>query len=199
MIAQVLKYGRELAETQAKGPVKDAVITVPSYYNQEERLMMITAAELAGLKVEQLVHENTAAAVMYGIDRLDTEKDLHVLYYNMGGRDTEVSVVRYSAVTDAKNKTSEYVEIMGEGYDETLGGVEFDHVLVGILADEFNAMEERQGQPDIRENARAMRRLYKESGKIKDVLSANRITDVKVGDLADYVTLRFKLDRERYE
>jgi len=60
-------------------------------------------------------------------------------------------------------------------------------------------MKERKGQPDIRENARAMRRLYKESGKIKDVLSANRITDVKVGDLADYVTLQFKLDRERYE
>ena len=60
---------------------------------------------------------------MYGIDRMDTEKDVHVLYYNMGGTDTEVSVVRYSAVTDSKtNKTTEYVEIMGEGYDETLGG-----------------------------------------------------------------------------
>lgn len=82
---------------------------------------------------------------MYGIDRMDTEKDVYVLYYNMGGRDTEVSVVRYSAVTDAKNKTSEYVEIMGEGHDETLGGSSFDHVLVGILADEFNSMKERKG------------------------------------------------------
>ena len=73
---------------------------------------------------------------MYGIDRLDDEKDLHVLLYNMGGKDTEVSVVRYSAITDAKtNKTLEYVEIMGEGYDETLGGTAFDHVLVNILAD----------------------------------------------------------------
>jgi molecular chaperone DnaK (HSP70) len=61
----------------------------------------------------------------------------------MGGTDTEVSVVRYSAVTDAKNKTSEYVEIMGEGYDATLGGKSFDHVLVSILADEFNSMKER--------------------------------------------------------
>jgi len=136
---------------------------------------------------------------MYGIDRMDTEEDLHVLYYNMGSRDTEVSLVRYSSVADAKNKTYEYVEVMGEGYDETLGGREFDHVLVGLLADEFNGMKERQGKEDIRENGRAMRRLYKESGKIKDVLSANRITDVKVGDLADYTTLQFKLSREQYE
>ena len=196
----ILKYGRDLAEHQAKGVVKDAVITVPSYYNQEKRSMMISAADLAGLKVEQLVHENTAAAIMYGIDRMDTEKDLHVLYYNMGGTDTEVSVVRYSAVTEAKtNKTVEYVEIMGEGVDATLGGMSFDHALVNILADEFNGMKERQGKPDIRENARAMRRLYKESGKIKDVLSANRVVDVKVPELGDYVTLQFKLNRERYE
>lgn len=105
--------------------------------------MLIDAAELAGLNVIQLVHENSAASVMYGIDRMDTEKPLNVLIYNMGGRDTEVSVVQYSAVTDAKNKTFEHVEILGEGYDETLGGMEFDHVLVKILADRFNAHKER--------------------------------------------------------
>ena len=137
---------------------------------------------------------------MYGIDRMDSEKDLHVLIYNMGGRDTEVSVVRYSAITDPKtNKTVEYVEIMGEGWDETLGGYAFDHVLVKILADKFNEMPERKGKIDIRENARAMRRLYKESGKTKDVLSANKITDVKVAELHDYDTLKFKLERADYE
>ena len=196
----ILKYGRDLAEYQANGDVRDAVITVPSYYNQEKREMMIKAADLAGLKVEQLVHENVAAATMYGIDRMDTEKDVHVLYYNMGATDTEVSVVRYSTVVDGKtDKTHEYVEILGEGYDATLGGKQFDHVLVNILADEFNGMKERQGKPDIRENKRAMRRLYKEIGKTKDVLSANRITDVKVSELADYVTLFFKLERETFE
>ena len=81
---------------------------------------------------------------------MDTEEDLNVLIYNMGGRDTEVSVVRYSAMTDAKNKTYEYVEILGEGYEETLGGKEFDHVLVGIMADKFNSMKEREGKPDVR-------------------------------------------------
>jgi len=151
--------------------------------------MLMDAAELVGINVIQLVHENSAAAVMYGIDRMDVDKDLNVLFYNMGGRDTEVSVVRYSAVTDSKNKTFEYVEIMGEGTDETLGGQEFDHVLVNILADRFNALKERQGKPDVRTMPRAMKRLYKEASMIKDILSANKAVGVKVPELLDYVTL----------
>ena len=201
LVSMVLAYGKNLSERQAEGNgyVKDAVITVPNYYDQERRRMMMQAAELAGLNVIQLVHENTAAALMYGIDRMDTEEDLNVLIYNMGGRDTEVSVVRYSAMTDAKNKTYEYVEIMGEGHDETLGGKEFDHVLVSIMAEKFNEMKERQGKPDVRENARAMKRLYKEASGIKDILSANKLVNIKVNELLDYVTLAFELHREDYE
>ena len=161
--------------------------------------MLLDAADLAGLNVYSLVHENSAAAVMYGIDRLDTEQDIKVLVYNMGGRDTEVSVVRYSAITDAKNKTFEHVEILGEGYDATLGGKEFDHILVRILADKFNSLKERSGKPDIRTNVRAMKRLYKEAIGIKDVLSANRMVNVKIPELLDYVTLSFELTREDFE
>lgn len=80
--------------------------------------MIIDAAEIAGLSILQLVHENTAAAVMFGIDRLDTEKPVNVLFYNMGGMDTEVSIVRYSAITEQpSNKTYEHVEILAESWD----------------------------------------------------------------------------------
>jgi hypoxia up-regulated 1 len=161
--------------------------------------MLVQSAELAGLHVVQLVHENTAAATMFGIDRLDKDEDIYVLYYNMGGMDTEVSVVRYSAVSDARNKTSEYIEILGEGYDKTLGGIEFDHVLFNILADRFNALPARQGKPDVRENARAVKRLFKEANKIKDILSANKQTNVKIPELLDYVTLQFDLKRTEFE
>ena len=79
---------------------------------------MMDAAELAGLSVLQLIHENTAAATMYGIDRMDTEKDHYVLFYNMGGTDTEVSVVKFSSITDpSSNKTFEHIEILAETYD----------------------------------------------------------------------------------
>lgn len=97
---------------------------------------------------------------MYGIDRLDNEKPHVVLFYNMGGMDTEVSLVRYSTITEvASNKTFEHVEILAETYDRELGGADFDLVLVNMLADRFNSMKEREGKPDIRLNARAMKRL----------------------------------------
>ena len=117
----------------------------------------------------------------------------------MGGQDTEVSVVKYSQITNAKNKTFEAIEILGEGWDSSLGGKAFDHVIVQILVEEFNSMKERQGKPDVRLNARAMKRLYKETPKIKEILSANKIADVKVPELLDYVTLQFKFERTRFE
>lgn len=81
---------------------------------------------------------------MYGIDRLDTEKPHVVLFYNMGGMDTEVSLVRYSAITDpVANKSYEHIEILAEAYDRELGGTDFDLVLLNLLADRFNAMKER--------------------------------------------------------
>lgn len=192
LVATLLKYGRNLAEKTADGKVTEAIITVPSYFTQEQRLMLIDAAELAGLNVNQLIHENTAAATLFGIDNVaaeNEEKDRVIMFYNMGGRDTEVSLVRYGNIINAKNKTFEAIEILGEGWDKTLGGQAFDHVLVNLMVEEFNAMKERQGKPDVRENARAMKRLYKEVVKIKDILSANKVADIKVPELLDYVTL----------
>lgn len=137
--------------------------------------MIIDSAEIAGLSVLQLVHENTAAATMFGIDRLDTDKTHTVLFYNMGGMDTEVSLVRYSAIQDPyTNKSFEHIEILAETYDKELGGSDFDLVLVNLLVERFNSMKEREGKPDIRSNPRAMKRLIKEVVKVKDILSANK-------------------------
>ena len=118
----LLKYGRTLSENMVEGAtVRDTVITIPSYFTQEQRLMVMDAAELANLHVIQLVHENVAAATMFAIDRLD-ETPLNVMFYNMGGVDTEVTVARFSALTDEKGKTYEHVEILSEAYDTKMGG-----------------------------------------------------------------------------
>ena len=133
------------------------------------------AAEIAGLYVLQLIHENTAAATMYGIDRMDTDKDHVVLFYNMGGLDTEVSLVRYSVITEpVTNKSYEHIEILAESYNPKLGGLDLDLVLVNLFADNFNALKDRQGKPDVRTNQKAIKRLYKEALKAKDILSANK-------------------------
>jgi len=136
---------------------------------------------------------------MFGIDRMDTEKDLTVLFYNMGGTDTEVSVVRYSTIPDAKNKTSEYVEIMGEGFDQHLGGNDFDMVLFNMFVEKFNALPERKGKADVRTNQRAIKRLMKEANTQKEILSANKSTIVKISELLDYVTLKVEVQRSEFE
>jgi hypoxia up-regulated 1 len=123
LVAQLLKYGRQMSEKQAGGTIKDCVITVPSYYTPQQRRMILDAADVAGLSVMQLIHENTAAATMFGIDRLDTAKPVNVLFYNMGGMDTEVSIVRYSAITEkSSNKSYEHIEVLAEASDPKLGG-----------------------------------------------------------------------------
>jgi hypoxia up-regulated 1 len=74
LLAMLLKYGRLMSEKAAGTSIKDCVITIPSYYTLSQRRMMIDSAELAGLSVLQLLHENTAAATMFGIDRMDSSK-----------------------------------------------------------------------------------------------------------------------------
>ena len=146
--------------------------------------MLIDAAELAGLSVLQLLHENTAAATMYGIDRMDSEKDHIVLFYNMGGSDTEVSLVRYSTISEGStNKTFEHIEVLSETYVAGLGSSQIDISLVNLLAERFNALPERAGKADIRTNPKAVKRILKEVFKVKDVLSANKQTAVKISEL----------------
>ena len=89
-----------LAEKQAGGFVRDVVITVPSWFTYDQRLMLKDAAEgLAGLNVLQLTHENLAAATMFAIDnKVENDESLKVLFYNMGGMDTEVTIAEYTMV-----------------------------------------------------------------------------------------------------
>jgi len=196
----IFKYGRGLAERQVNGQtVSDCVITVPSYFTQEQRLMVIDAAKMAGLDPTQLVHENVAAATMFGIDRLDNEKDLHMLIYNMGGVDTEVTLVRYSAIKDDRNKEFEHIEVLAEAWDAHLGGQDFDLVITEMLVEAFNNLPERKGKADVRTNDRAMKRIQKEAIKFKDVLSSNKIADVKIPELMEYVTLKTQIHRADFE
>jgi hypoxia up-regulated 1 len=137
---------------------------------------------------------------MFGIDRLDTEKPFTVIFYNMGGSDTEVSLVRYSAITDSSsNKSYEHIEIIAEASLQDFGGQNLDLILVNTLATEFNNLKERQGKPDVRTNAKAMKRLLKEVSKAKDILSANKNYNLKVSELVDYVSLNLNIERKDFQ
>jgi molecular chaperone DnaK (HSP70) len=107
----------------------------------------------------------------------------------MGGMDTEVTIAEYTMVNVTEKKWSPHIHIIAEANDRDLGSKDLDIIIVNLLAERFNALKEREGKPDVRENVRAVKRLFKESLKIKETLSANKFANIKIPELLDYVTL----------
>lgn len=191
VVSMMFSYVKMLAEIQAEGQsVRDCVITIPSWFTYDQRLMIKDAAELAELRVLHLVHENTAAAVMYGIDhKIEEGQTKKILFYNMGFMDTEVTIAQYTMLSTGKNKFSPYIEILSEASNPSLGTGDLTISLVKILANKFNNLPERKGKPDVMENTRALGRLNKDATNIIEILSANNFANVKIPELLDYVTL----------
>ncbi|NWY23701.1 HYOU1 protein, partial [Pheucticus melanocephalus] len=182
MLGMVLNYSRGLAEEFAEQPIKDAVITVPAYFNQAERRAVLHAARMADLKVLQLINDNTAVALNYGVLYLFVGDDqvflLHcpnfsfqnVMFYDMGAGSTVCTIVTYQTVKTKDSGTQPQLQIQGIGFDRTLGGLEMELRLRDYLAKLFN---EQHPSKDVRKNPRAMAKLLKEANRLKTVLSAN--------------------------
>lgn len=114
---------------------------------------------------------------MFAIDhrsKIEPNSSLTVMFYNMGGMDTEVLIAKFHLFNMTAKKQVPYIDILAETYNKELGSKDLDVIMVNYLADKFNALPERAGKDDVRENVRAMKRLFKEVVKIKEVLSANK-------------------------
>ncbi len=125
--ALILKKLKADAEKYLKEPVTDAVITVPAYFNDAERTATITAGQLAGLNVLQIVNEPTAAALAYGVDKLD--EDHTVFVFDLGGGTFDVTIMRIA---------NRKIEILATNGDHRLGGKDWDDVIVNFVAEEFD-------------------------------------------------------------
>jgi len=207
LVAMVLTHAKDI--TAAYGvttPLKDCVLTVPSFFTQHERRALLDAAELAELNVLALINENTAAALHFGIDRID-EKPLTYLFYNMGAGSLQVSVVRYLSYP---HKTSKYgkeknvggFEVLSSSWDATLGGASFDARLVDHMSEEFNVIwNEKRGttDKDVRKFPRAMAKLMIQANKVKHVLSANNDIPVYVDALVDDTNYQTHISRAKFE
>ena len=115
------------AEKYLREPVTDAVITVPAYFNDAERTATITAGQLAGLNVLQIINEPTAAAVAYGLDKLD--EDQTVFVFDLGGGTFDVTIMRIEG---------HKIEMLATNGDHRLGGKDWDDVIVNMVAEEFD-------------------------------------------------------------
>ena len=211
LVAMVLTHARDISavygEMQTSAMVRDVVLTVPSFYTIHERRALLDAAALADLNVLALIDENTAAALHYGMDRIEVEPK-NVLFYNLGASATQVSVVKFFSYEHkdskyAKGRTVGAFEVLGKGWDTTLGGESFDARLVQYMADHFNKEWDKKrndGQKkDVRENPRAMTKLRLMANKVKHVLSANTDSPVFIEALHDDINLNFVITRAEFE
>ena len=153
--AMMLAHVKEFSQVFAGGPIGDAVITVPSYWTQNERLALLDAAELAGLNILSLVDENTAGGIHYGIDRVFENATHHMVLYNMGYSATQVTLFAYDAYSlgpekgggvGAKNRTVGQGRVVAKAWDASVGGRAFDRVLIDYVAAKFNKEKVREGR-----------------------------------------------------
>src|SRR5438270_7876194 len=127
--ALILKKLKADAEKYLQTPVTDAVITVPAYFNDAERTATITAGQLAGLNVLQIINEPTAAALAYGLDKLDQNQTVFV--FDLGGGTFDVTIMR---ILDHK------IQMIATNGDHRLGGKDWDDVIVNLIAEEFDRL-----------------------------------------------------------
>ncbi|XP_018081336.1 hypoxia up-regulated protein 1-like isoform X2 [Xenopus laevis] len=199
LLGMILNYSRSLAEDFAEQSVKDVVITVPAFFNQAERRAVLQAAQLSGLKVLQLINDNTAVALNYGVFR---RKDINataqnIMFYDMGARSTVCTIVTYQTVKTKDSGTQPQLQIRGVWFDRTLGGLEIDLRLRDHLAKLFN--EQKKSKKDVRENQRAMNKLLKEANRVKTILSANNDHMAQIEGLMDDIDFKAKVTRQELE
>ncbi|XP_016522599.1 hypoxia up-regulated protein 1 isoform X3 [Poecilia formosa] len=199
LLGMMLNYSRGLAQDFAEQPIKDTVITVPAFFNQAERRAVLHAAQMADLKVLQLINDNTAVALNYGVFR---RKDIdstaqNVMFYDMGSGSTTATIVSYQTVKTKESGTQPQLQIRGVGFDRSLGGFEMDLRLRDHLAKLFN--DQKKSPKDVRENHRAMAKLLKEAQRLKTVLSANVDFMAQVEGLMDDIDFKAKVTRVEFE
>ncbi|XP_029063550.1 hypoxia up-regulated protein 1 isoform X1 [Monodon monoceros] len=201
VLSMLLNYSRSLAEDFAEQPIKDAVITVPAFFNQAERRAVLQAARMAGLKVLQLINDNTATALSYGVFR---RKDINstaqnIMFYDMGAGSTVCTIVTYQTVKTKDAGMQPQLQIRGVGFDRTLGGLEMELRLREHLAGIFNEQRKGQRAKDVRENPRAMAKLLREANRLKTILSANADHMAQIEGLMDDVDFKAKVTRAEFE
>lgn len=185
--AFILTKMKETAEAYLNTPVKNAVVTVPAYFNDSQRQATKDAGQIAGLNVLRVINEPTAAAIAYGMDKTE---DKVVAVYDLGGGTFDISILEIQKGV---------FEVKSTNGDTFLGGEDFDNALVNYLASEFR---KDQGV-DVTKDIMAMQRLKEAAEKAKIELSSSMQTDINLPyltmDAAGPKHLNIKLTRSKFE
>lgn len=200
LVAQMLLRAQEFAQDATGQPIQECVLIVPGFFGQSERIALLSAASLANLKVLQLMNDYTAVGLNYGIFQRKNfnETAQYYMFYDMGASKTTATIVSFQLVKDkVLRETLPVVQVIGVGYDRTLGGMEMQLRLRDHLADAFNAM--KKTTKNVYENPRALAKLFKEAGRVKNVLSANNEHYAQIEGLLDEQDFKFMVTRDKFE
>jgi len=163
--AMILQKMKKTAEDYIGAEVSRAVITVPAYFNDSQRQATKEAGEIAGLKVERIINEPTAAALAYGLDKKST--DQKIVVFDFGGGTHDVSILELG---------DGVFEVLATDGDTHLGGDDVDQKIINWLADEF----EKEEQMDLRQDPMALQRLKEAAEKAKIELSSSTQTEINL-------------------
>ena len=190
--AQVLKKMKKTAEDYLGEEVKEAVVTVPAYFNDSQRQATKDAGKIAGLEVKRIINEPTAAALAYGMDKKSGDSTIAV--YDLGGGTFDISIIEI-AETDGEHT----FEVLSTNGDTFLGGEDFDLRLIDYLADEFK----KESGMDLHNDPLALQRLKEAAEKAKIELSSSQQTEVNLpyitADASGPKHLVQKLTRAKFE
>jgi|TARA_B100001059_G_scaffold91096_1_gene89914 molecular chaperone DnaK len=190
--AKVLMKMKKTAEEYLGTEVTDAVITVPAYFNDSQRQATKDAGKIAGLNVQRIINEPTAAAVAYGLDQKKGDKKIAV--YDLGGGTFDVSIIDISDI-DGENQ----IEVLSTNGDTQLGGEDFDSKLIDHIVEEFK----KEQSFDLRSDPLALQRLKDAAEKAKIELSNGQQADINIpyitADASGPKHLNIKITRALFE
>ncbi len=190
LVAMFLSKIRQTTASEIKLPVSDIVMSVPAWFTDIQRRSLIDAAEIAGLKLLRLMNDTTAAALGYGITKLDLpsgdEKPRRVVFIDIGHSNYTCSIVEFKKGELAVRATA---------FDRHFGGRNFDKALVDHLQKEFIG----KYKIDIATNPRAMARVLAAAEKLKKILSANQQAPLNIESLMNDIDVRAMITRQEFE
>ena len=194
--AEILKKMKETAENYLGEKVTEAVITVPAYFNDSQRQATKDAGRIAGLDVKRIINEPTAAALAFGLDKVEAKKDSErkVAIYDLGGGTFDISIINIATVDGEKQ-----FEVLSTNGDTFLGGEDFDLAIMNYLVDTF---KQEQGI-DLKQDVMALQRLKEAAEKAKIELSSTMQTDINLPYITMDATgpkhMTMKLTRAKFE
>jgi len=184
--SMVLTKMKETAEAYLGQDVKDAVVTVPAYFNDSQRQATKDAGVISGLNVLRIINEPTAAAIAYGLDKNKGSAECNVLIFDLGGGTFDVSILTIE---------EGIFEVKSTAGDTHLGGEDFDNRMVDHFVNEFK----RKHKKDIKGNKRALRRLRTACERAKRTLSASAQANIEIDSLFEGIDFYTSITRARFE